>query len=210
MSNPNQSVALQTLALPFKVAMLVGVMLLSVATAHAERADRDKPMTIEADAASYDDLQQLYKLSGNVVLTKGTMVLRSETAEVRIDPEGYQYATANGTGNKLAFIRQKREGLNQFIEGNAETIVYDGKAETSRLTNRARMSRLEGTVLADEIRGKEITYDSKAEFYTASGAENGATGGRVRAVLAPRKGSAVTATPAPATKTTAPAASTKP
>lgn len=162
---------------------------LSLSPAHAERADRDKPLSLEADKASYDDLKQVYKLSGNVVLTKGTMVLRASSAEVRVDPEGYQYATALGNGKDLAFIRQKREGLNQFIEGYAEKIEYDGKAETSRLQGRARMSRLEGAVVADEIRGSTIAYDSKNEFYSASGAENGAPGGRVRAVLAPRKSS---------------------
>jgi lipopolysaccharide export system protein LptA len=166
--------------------------------AHAERADQTKPLVLEADNASYDDLKQIYVLTGNVVLTKGTMVLRSHTAEVRTDPEGYQYAVAIAKAGELAYIRQKRDTPNEFMEGWAERIEYDGKQEVSKLIRRARMARLEGSTVADEIRGALITYDSRNAFYTASGGDGTAASpngsGRVRAVLAPRGGNSTNAT----------------
>jgi lipopolysaccharide export system protein LptA len=61
----------------------------------------------------------------------------------------------------------------------------------SKLIGRARMARLAGAKLVDEIRGAVITYDSRNEFYTASGGTENATAGspsgRVRAVLSPRQ-----------------------
>ena len=44
--------------------------------AHAERADRDKPLNIEADNMTYDDLKQVNIFTGHVVATKGTIVGR--------------------------------------------------------------------------------------------------------------------------------------
>ena len=58
---------------PDFAALLAAAAALCLApAAHAERADRDKPLVLEADNASYDDVKQVYTLTGNV-LTKGTM-----------------------------------------------------------------------------------------------------------------------------------------
>ena len=203
---------------PLRALLLVAVLgtALAAPLAHAERADQTKPLVLEADNASYDDLKQIYVLTGNVVLTKGTMVLRSHTAEVRTDPEGYQYAVAIAKPGELAYIKQKRDTPNEYMEGWAERIEYDGKREVSKLIRQARMARLEGSTVADEIRGALITYDSRNAFYTASGgaaaasdaAAAGSSNGRVRAVLAPRGSGAAKApaagTPAGVTLQSAP------
>jgi lipopolysaccharide export system protein LptA len=41
-----------------------------------------------------------------------------------------------------AFFRQKRDGDNEFIEGESETIEYDGKADVFKLIKDARLRRL--------------------------------------------------------------------
>ena len=51
-----------------------------VLPAAAESADRDKPMNAEADALRYDDLKQSSVFTGNVVITKGTIVKDLERA----------------------------------------------------------------------------------------------------------------------------------
>ena len=165
---------------------------LAAQPALAERADRDKPMVLEADNASYDDVKQIYTLTGNVVLTKGTMILKSDAAELRTDPEGYQFAVATSKPGKQAYIRQKREGVDEYIDGWGDRIEYDGKQEFSKLIGNARMARLQGAKLVDEIRGAVLTYDSRKEFYTAAGGGSGDAAaanpsGRVRAVLSPRQ-----------------------
>ncbi|MEB2335965.1 MAG: lipopolysaccharide transport periplasmic protein LptA, partial [Burkholderiales bacterium] len=48
------------------------------APAVAEKADRNKPINVEADRMQYDDLKQINVFSGNVVLTKGTILLRAD------------------------------------------------------------------------------------------------------------------------------------
>jgi lipopolysaccharide export system protein LptA len=42
----------------------------------AEKADRNKPMNVEADTMRYDDLNQTSVFTGKVVVTKGTIVIR--------------------------------------------------------------------------------------------------------------------------------------
>ncbi|WP_354685761.1 lipopolysaccharide transport periplasmic protein LptA [Cupriavidus necator] len=178
-------------AAPALLASAMAFGLLLAQPALAERADRDKPMVLEADNASYDDVKQIYTLTGNVVLTKGTMILKSDAAELRTDPQGYQFAVATSKGGRQAYIRQKREGVDEYIDGWGDRIEYDGKQELSKLIGNARMARLQGAKMVDEIRGAVLTYDSRKEFYTAAG--GGGEGspanpsGRVRAVLSPRQ-----------------------
>ena len=64
--------------------------------AWAERADRNQPLSFAADAARVEDNQRLNILTGNVEITKGTMVVRSDRVEVRQNPDGTQTATAIG------------------------------------------------------------------------------------------------------------------
>ncbi|WP_042883975.1 lipopolysaccharide transport periplasmic protein LptA [Cupriavidus necator] len=186
-------------AAPALLALAMAFGLLLAQPALAERADRDKPMVLEADNASYDDVKQIYTLTGNVVLTKGTMILKSDAAELRTDPEGYQFAVATAKPGKQAYIRQKREGVDEYVDGWGDRIEYDGKQELSKLIGNARMARLQGAKMVDEIRGAVLTYDSRKEFYTAAG--SGGEGspanssGRVRAVLSPRQDQGAQAAP---------------
>ncbi|TDN68433.1 lipopolysaccharide transport periplasmic protein LptA [Paraburkholderia sp. BL10I2N1] len=161
--------------------------------AHAERADKDKPLNIEADNMTYDDLKQVNIFTGHVVATKGTIVIKADRVEVHQDPQGYQYATGTSTGNNLAYFRQKREGVDEYVEGTAERIDYDGKQDLTTLTTRATVRRLQGlSTLMDEVHGSVITYDGQNDFYTAKAGKDvagpGNPAGRVRAMLSPRNG----------------------
>ena len=166
---------------------------LLAAPAWAERADRGKPLNVEADQpGKIDLLNQFVVFNGNVVVTKGTMVIRAARIEVRETPEGYHMAVATGAAPKLATFRQKRDGVDETIEGEAERLEYDGKADVIKFINKASVKRLRGTAVADEIAGNLVTYDSIAEVFNVSGgAAPSATspGGRVRVVLTPREGS---------------------
>lgn len=191
---------------------------LFVGPALAEKADRDKPLNAQADALKYDDLRQTSVFTGNVNITKGTIVMRGERIDVRQDPEGYQFATVTAEPGKLAFFRQKREnGADEYIEGEAATIEYDGKADKVRLVKNAVLKRLHGAVLNDEITGSLIVYDNTTDVYTVDGGAANRTAtnpsGRVRAILSPKPVAATTAagsTAAPAAANASPAITLRP
>ncbi|MFY8104195.1 MAG: lipopolysaccharide transport periplasmic protein LptA, partial [Ramlibacter sp.] len=113
---------------PFLTSLLVLATLLVAPAVRAEKADRNKPMNVEADALRHDDLSQTSVFTGQVVATKGSILIRGARLQVRQDPEGYQYGVVTAEPGKRAFWRQKREGVDEYIEGEGTTIEYDGKA----------------------------------------------------------------------------------
>lgn len=177
--------------------------------AQAEKADRNKPMNIEADTLRYDDVKQLSIFSGNVVLTKGTIVIRAAQVDVRQDADGYQFGTITGVADKPAFFRQKREGMDEFIEGESELIEYDGRADVVKFVRKATLRRLRGASLADEITGGLIVYENLTDTFSVDGSTvKGAPavpGQRVRAMLTPKQdGTAPTVSAAPSASNPAP------
>jgi lipopolysaccharide export system protein LptA len=170
----------------------------------AEKADRGKPMNIEADALRYDDVKQVSIFTGRVVLTKGTIIIRGAQVEVRQDPDGYQFGIVTGAPDSLAFFRQKREGLDEYMEGEAEVIEYDGRADTVKFTRKAQLRRYRGAALGDEVSGAVIVYENLTDLFSVDGhagkSAAGAPKGRVRAMLTPKPESGAanpSATPLP-------------
>jgi lipopolysaccharide export system protein LptA len=184
--------------LPAARSTLAGLLLCSMLVpALAEKADRYQKMEVESDQSGKVDLQnQVVTFSGNVVITKGTLVIRAARVEVRQTPDGYQYATAFG-GPALATFRQKRDGVNEFIEGEAERLEYDGRADTVRFVNKAQGRRTRGGAVVDEVTGALITWDNTAELFTVAAAPGApatsttpaVAGGRARAVFSAPQGS---------------------
>jgi lipopolysaccharide export system protein LptA len=168
----------------------------------AEKADKNKPMNAEADALRYDDLKQTSVFTGNVVITKGSIIIRGAQIEVRQDTEGFQFGTATEKGGKRAFFRQKRELPDEWIEGEAETIVYDGKADSVTFSKNAVLRRYKGTAVNDETTGSQITYDNVTDVFNVVGGAANATAanptGRIRTMITPKDaGNAARAPSAP-------------
>ena len=155
--------------------------------AQAEKADRTKPLNFTADALRYDDARQTNVLTGNVVITKGTMVLRAGRVEVKQTSDGHQSAVANAAAGKLAYFRQKRDGVDEHMEGEADRIEYDGKSDTVRLIGNAVIRRFRGGTMSDEVQGQSITYDNLGEVFSVNSGGTSGEGGRVRGVLSPRE-----------------------
>ena len=162
----------------------------ALAPAQAEKADRSKPLIIEADQPGTVDLiKQVVVFNGNVVVAQGTMAIRAERVEVRERPDGHRTATALGTAGKPASFRQKRDGIDETIEGAAERIEYDSRGDVVQFTGNAHVRRLRGATPADEINGNVITYDNANETFSVQAAASapGAVGaGRVRVVITPK------------------------
>jgi lipopolysaccharide export system protein LptA len=162
---------------------------LLVSPVHAEKADKTKPVNLEADSVRVEDAQKTAVYEGHVVLTQGSLMMTADRIEVRQDEQGF--ALGNATG-KPVYFRQKMDARNEFAEGWADSIIYDGRADKLKLSGQARLKRG-----VDELRGNLITYDAKTEFYQAQGSGNGVKG-RVRAVIQPKAGA--TAEPTQADK----------
>jgi lipopolysaccharide export system protein LptA len=171
--------------------LLCGVLLLLASPCWAEKADREKPMHVEADQVVVDDAKQISVFTGNVQLSQGTMLMRGDKVVVTQDKAGNQHVTV--TGN-LASFRQKREGLEEYVEGYGQRIEHDTAAQVVDFYEQAQMKRE-----LDDVRGEHITYSTVTEvFKVFSGTSPVGTTAlpkRVHAVLQPKKDKQKTATP---------------
>jgi lipopolysaccharide export system protein LptA len=180
--------------------LAAGALLLAgLATgALAETADRTKPMNIESDAMRYDDLKQTSVFTGNVLVTKGTIIIRGARIDVRQDAEGYQYGVVTAAPGKRAYYKQKRNAPDEWIEGESEVIEYDSRADNVKFIRNAVMRRLLGATPNDESSGALIVYDQSNDTYTVNGStvppntgvNAPAGGGRVRTILTPKSATA--------------------
>lgn len=183
----------------FPLMLTLTLTLGAVFPAGAEKADRDKPMNAEADALRYDDLKQSSVFTGNVVITKGTTILRGARVDVSQDPQGYQQAVAVAAPGKLAFYRKKRDGVDEYIEAEAERIEYDSRADVVRFIKQAVVRRFAGASLLDETTGSLIVYNNITDVFTVDGGAQNSNAanpsGRVRAMLSPRNTASSAAAP---------------
>ena len=159
---------------------------------HAEKADREQPMQIEADSMRHDEAKQLPQFTGKVQATKGTLVLRAARMEVQQDAKGRQVARLWAAPSERVFFRQKREGVNEFTEGEAEQVTYDNQADTITLSQLAEVRILRGNQVADQLNGHTIVFNNTSEVMTVDGQAASGQGQRVRAILTPRNTSAPT------------------
>jgi len=163
--------------------------------AFAERADRDKPVNLEADRVTVDDVKRIHVFEGNVVLTQGTLSIRSSKLVVTQDAEGFQKGVATGGADGLARFRQKREGKEEWVDGEGERIEYDSRTEKAEFFVRAHVKSG-----MDEVRGNYIFYDGITEQYlvtAAPGAKPGTPAGRVTAIIQPKSAKQPAAPAAP-------------
>lgn len=150
-------------------------------------------MHIEADALRYDDQRQISVFSGNVVLTRGAVMIEGQRIEVRQDTLGYQYGHITALPGQRARLTQQREGENETVIAESDTIEYDGRTDVFKLLGDARLRRLRNGNEADFMSGQVIVYDNLKDIFTIDGTGSPgtpkapATDTRVRATLTPRK-----------------------
>jgi len=171
--------------------MLTGAALLAIALPTlAERSDRDKPVNLESDTVEINDLTRVSVYQGNVRLSQGTLLITAAKLVVEQDDDGFSKSKAYGSP---AYFKQKREGVDEHVEGWAQQIDYDAKREKVEMHTQARIKRG-----ADEVRGNTIVYEGLTESYRVIGSKEAASEynpkGRVRAVIQPKRSAAKPAT----------------
>jgi lipopolysaccharide export system protein LptA len=173
-----------TMLRPFLIACSLSLISL---TAFAEKADRDKPIEIEADTVTSNDAKKVSVYTGNVIVTQGTLLIKADKLVVREDEQGFQHSSSYG--NPTTF-KQKREGKDEYMEGSAQRIEYDGRMDKVQLFTKAWVKKGE-----DIVHGDYIMYDANAEYSEVIGggpksATPATPTGRVKAIIQPKNKSA--------------------
>ncbi len=187
-----------------------GKIIMVVATSfglsvYAEKADRTKPIEIEAASAKSELATNVQTLDGAVVLTQGTMRITADRMILKRDAQNNIFAELSGGVTGQILFREKRDGFDDFIEGTADRAEFDQSANTIKLFNRARLKN--GN---DVLSGDYIFYNSLTEVMLADGRAPGGkigkdgkpmaaadSAGRVRIVIQPRIDKPAPAQPQP-------------
>jgi lipopolysaccharide export system protein LptA len=153
--------------------------------AHAQREDKKQPINYSANTGDVNYQTKVGNLSGNVIITQGTMTIRADRIVFKQNADGSISATA--TGNPITF-RQKRDGVDEYFEGFAQRAEYDGEKELLELFDRALLKRGQ-----DEIRSNYISYNTRTEQFRAEGRPDAPAtpadagpGARVRGTFQPK------------------------
>ena len=156
-------------------------MVLAAIPCGAERADREKEIVVGADRLLGDDMNRTSTFEGNVVVTQGTMRMTANKVTVKEDPERHKYYVAYGAP---VTFRQKRDNVDEWVEGYAERAEFDDRNEVLKLFNHARVKQN-----ANEITGDFISYDMRQGVVEVSAAPGKAPteASRVKGVLLPPK-----------------------
>ena len=145
---------------------LTTVLLTAAFSVHAEKADQDKPVILEAEKVSVNDVKQIYDLNGQVLLIKGSIIVTGEDGHIVVDPQGYEFVDVIGTSEAVASFRQRREGLaDEFMQGRGTQVTYDAKTEFLTLTGNASLKRLLNMQMLDQLKGWKIQYDDVKQYY---------------------------------------------
>jgi lipopolysaccharide export system protein LptA len=183
-----------------KIFAVVALSLASLA-AMAERADSLKQAKVDFDDAHIDEVTQTRIFTGNVVLTRGTLLIKADKAVLKETPEGYMSVILTSNAGKTASFRQKRDGgPDLWTEGQAQRIEYDERTEVVKLFSNAIVKQLEGKRVTSEVNSPFISYDNRTEqanVHNDASGESKPGGGRGTVIIAPRR-SAPTSAPAAA------------
>jgi len=150
--------------------------------AAAERADREKEIVIGADHLVADDAKRTSTFEGNVVVTQGTMRMTAKQVTVQEDPDRHKHYTAHGAP---VTFRQKRDNVDEWVEGFADRAEFDDRTDMLRLYGHAKVKTNQ-----NEITGDFISYDMRRELAEVMGAPPGVTpprNSRVKVIIVPPK-----------------------
>lgn len=173
--------------------MLIVTMALAPGHAAAARADRNKPMQAEADALKHDDIAGSSVFTGNVLIKKGSLLLKGDKIELRQDALGYQIAQVYGTPDKKAYFKQDLDRPGESVEAQGVLLVYDGKSDELRISGQGVFRRKLKNQILDEVVGEKIVYNASTDNFTVdSSSAPAGTGRRVRITLAPKTPAAAT------------------
>lgn len=162
----------------------------------AEQADRNLPIQLTADNVLIDDAAGQHNFEGNVSLIQGTLNIRAEKIVLTKTPDGFTRTVAHGKEGTPASFRVKRDGRDEYLDGQAQRIEFDDRAQVARLIENASMKSA-----LDVVSGQFIEYNALTENYAVAASTPLAHQQPAKPAMATKPGTTpnTASTPTPAT-----------
>lgn len=154
------------------------VLFLLISQVFATKNDAAKPIQIDADHATVDQKQMQSIFDGNVVITRGSLVVHADKGTANQDVSGDRVLDLYG--NPVIFRQLSDDG--KMIIGQCDHFNYDTKTSLAVLMGRSRVKKGKSIIIGDKL-----TYNTQTQVYSAvSDLGNGVTKkttGRVTVIL---------------------------
>ncbi|MEZ5594195.1 MAG: lipopolysaccharide transport periplasmic protein LptA [Gammaproteobacteria bacterium] len=138
--------------------------------------DRQQPIHLQANKASFDQRSGVSIYEGQVEVTQGTMYLAADKATVYFDQNGvFQRMVAVGGPTRFRYQPARNK---PNIDGVGDRIEYNAVTAQVVVTGNARF-----TQGGDKFQGHRIEYDLTSDVVSATGKSDS---GRVEFTIQPR------------------------
>lgn len=158
--------------------LLAVLCLAAAAAAHALKEDRDQPVQITADTVDMNEKTRVAVYRGHVRMRQGSAEIHADRVEVRLRESENKVETMRVTGNP-ARLKVRPDDKDEDVHASAREMIYRAIARRVELRGDALLRQGR-----NELGGEDITYDLDEKRLSATG---GKSGGRVHAVLYPKK-----------------------
>ncbi|MFZ6844052.1 lipopolysaccharide transport periplasmic protein LptA [Undibacterium sp. RuTC16W] len=169
--------------------LAIGIFTVSPA-AFAEKADSLKKTAISAEHLTSDGKKSTSTLLGEVILVRGTLLVKADRAVVTEAADGHQTSVLYANAGGRVSFRQKRDGgPDLWVDGYADRVEYDDRSELVKFISKAKIRYLDGKNVTQEQEGEYLSYDSINDVFVATNSTSGKQvpgGGRVTLILEPK------------------------
>lgn len=177
----NHKTKLACMKMCLKQTLAVGLALTISSTVFALPSDRQKPITLVADKATFNENTGINTYTGNVIIEQGTMRLEAGTIVAKLsDKKDIQTITATGSPAKF---QQKTDPAKGFVKGNAQQILYNAQTGIITLTGNAFLEQDGSSIKGGVLRYSMNKGDIEALGTTPN--NSGSSNGRVQMVIPP-------------------------
>ena len=159
---------------------LAAVLGFTSVAALAIPSDRQQPISLVADRATFNERTGITTYTGNVIIEQGTMKLQANSIVANLNSQK-QISTITANGSPARF-QQKIDAAKGIAKGQAQKIVYNADTGIITLTGNAFLEQ-DGA----SIRGNTLRYSMNKGDIEAVGTPNktGSSSGRVQIVIPP-------------------------
>lgn len=141
-------------------------------------SDRNQPISLLADRATYNDKTGVTTYTGNVIIEQGSMKINAASIVANLNANK-QISTVTASGSPAKF-QQQLETNRGIARGEAQKIVYNAESGILNLTGNAYLYQ-DGA----SIRGNSLKYSMNKGDIEVSGGGSGTSKGRVQIIIPP-------------------------
>lgn len=167
--------------------VILGALSSTAMSAFALPTDRNQPISLVADRATYNDKTGYTTYTGNVVIEQGSMKLQADSVTAQLN-KSRQISTITANGHPARF-QQKMDVNKGLAHGEGQKIVYNADTGIITLSGNAYVNQdgasLRGAILRYSMNKGDIEAIGSSSGGAATSTGASQNKGRVQIVIPP-------------------------